>query len=108
MPKLLIIDDEPNIRFTIEQVFGDDDVRVLAAATADEGLQLAREELPDLILLDVRLGDRSGLEVFEDLKKIDPRCLVVFITGHGNADTAIEAMKLGAYDYLVKPLDAAQ
>ena len=108
MPKLLIIDDEPNIRFSIEQVFDDGEVRVLTAATADEGLQLAREEVPDLILLDVRLGDRSGLDVFKDLSKIDPKCLVVFITGHGTADTAIEAMKLGAYDYLVKPLDVGQ
>ncbi len=108
MPKLLIIDDETNIRFSIEQIFESDDVRVLTAATADEGLRIAREEAPDVILLDVRLGDRSGLEVFEELKVIDRKCMVIFITGHGTADTAIEAMKLGAYDYLVKPLDVAQ
>src|SRR5580704_8590719 len=108
MPKLLIIDDEPNIRFSIQEVFEGEDTRVLAAATADDGLRIASEEVPDVILLDVRLGDRSGLDVFEDLKKIDRKCLVVFITGHGTADTAIEAMKLGAYDYLVKPLDVAQ
>jgi nitrogen regulation protein NR(I) len=108
MPKLLIIDDEPNIRFSIQQVFESHDIAVLTAATADEGLRIAGDELPDLILLDVRLGDRSGLDVFLELKKKDPKCLVVFITGHGNADTAIEAMKLGAYDYLVKPLDIGQ
>ncbi len=108
MPKLLIIDDEPNIRFSIEEVFEGEDLRVFTAADADEGLRIAAEEVPDVILLDVRLGDRSGLEVFEDLKKIDRKCLVVFITGHGTADTAIEAMKLGAYEYLVKPLDVAQ
>ena len=108
MPKLLIIDDEPNIRFSIEQVFDADEIRVLTAATADEGLAVAREQSPDLILLDVRLGDRSGLDVFHELRKIDLKCLVVFITGHGTSDTAIEAMKLGAYDYLVKPLDAEQ
>ena len=68
----------------------------------------AAEESPDVILLDIRLGDRSGLEVFDDLRRSILRSLVIFITGHGTADTAIEAMKFGAYDYLVKPLDAEQ
>ncbi len=108
MPKLLIIDDEPNIRFSIETIFEQQEVSVFGAETADEGLRLATEEAPDVILLDIRLGDRSGLDVFHDLRRIDPKCLVVFITGHGSTDTAIEAMKRGAYDYLVKPLDAVQ
>ena len=108
MPKLLVIDDEPNIRFSITHVFEDDDVAVLGAQSAEEGLRLAADESPDVILLDIRLGDRSGLDVFHDLRQIDPRSLVIFITGHGTTDTAIEAMKLGAYDYLVKPLDAGQ
>ena len=81
---------------------------MLGAETAAEGLQLAAEESPDVILLDIRLGDRSGLDVFHDLRRLDPRSLIVFITGHGSTDTAIEAMKLGAYDYLVKPFDAEQ
>jgi DNA-binding NtrC family response regulator len=108
MPKLLVIDDEPNIRFSIEQVFDRSDVRVLGAETAEEGLELAAEESPDVILLDIRLGNRSGLEVFRDLRRMDPKSLVVFVTGYGTTETAIEAMKLGAYDYLVKPLDANQ
>ena len=108
MPKLLVIDDERNICFSITQVFQGQDVTVLGAQSAAEGLQLAAEESPDVILLDIRLGARSGLDVFQDLRQIDPRSLVIFITGHGTTDTAIEAMKLGAYDYLVKPLDAGQ
>jgi nitrogen regulation protein NR(I) len=108
MAKLLVIDDEPTIRFSIEQVFAEESVQVLGAETAAEGLQLAAEESPDVILLDIRLGDRSGLEVFHDLRRLDPRSLIIFITGHGTTDTAIEAMKLGAYDYLVKPFDAEQ
>ena len=75
------------------------------AGTAEEGLRLVAEELPDVIVLDIRLGDRLGLQVFHDIRELDPKCLVIFITGHGTADTAIEAMKLGAYDYLIKPLD---
>jgi two-component system nitrogen regulation response regulator GlnG len=108
MSKLLVIDDESTIRFSIEQVFAEESVQVLGAETAAEGLQLAAEESPDVILLDIRLGDRSGLEVFDDLRRLDPRSLIIFITGHGTTDTAIEAMKLGAYDYLVKPFDAEQ
>jgi two-component system nitrogen regulation response regulator GlnG len=108
MAKLLVIDDEPSIHFSIEQVFANGTIEVFGAETADEGLQLAAVEAPDAILLDIRLGDRSGLEVFHDLRRIDPRCLIIFITGHGTTDTAIEAMKLGAYDYLVKPFDAEQ
>ncbi len=104
--KLLIIDDESNIRFSIGQVLTDERVSVLEAATAEQGLQLAAEHSPDVILLDVRLGPQSGLDVFHELRQIDPKSLVIFITGHGTTDTAIEAMKIGAYDYLVKPLDA--
>jgi DNA-binding NtrC family response regulator len=108
MFKLLVIDDEANIRFSIEQVFDRKDVEVLSAETAEEGLSVAKSRDPDVILLDIMLGERSGLELFHDLRKIDPKALVVFITGHGTAETAIEAMKLGAHDYLVKPLDINQ
>ncbi len=108
MPKLLVIDDEPGIHFGIGRVFEGTGIQVMTAPTAEEGLRLAGEESPDVILLDIRLGERSGLEVFQDLRRIDPRNLVIFITGYGTTDTTIEAMKLGAYDYLVKPLDADQ
>jgi len=108
MPKLLVIDDEANIRFSIEQVFDRPDVEVLGAENAEEGLRLAAEEGPAVVLLDIALGDVSGLDLFQNLRRIDPRMLIVFITGCGTADTTIEAMKLGAYDYLVKPLDAGQ
>ena len=108
MPKLLVIDDEPGIHFSIGRVFSHDVIQIISAESADVGLRLAAEESPDVILLDVRLGDRSGLEVFHDLRRIDPRSLIIFITGYGTTDTAIEAMKRGAYDYLVKPLDADQ
>jgi two-component system, NtrC family, nitrogen regulation response regulator GlnG len=108
MPKLLVIDDEAVIRFSIAQVFANDNVDILSAETADEGLRLAEEHSPDVVLLDIRLGKRSGLDVFHDLRRVNAKSLVIFMTGHGTTDTAIEAMKLGAYDYLVKPLDADQ
>jgi DNA-binding NtrC family response regulator len=108
MPKLLIIDDEPSIRLSIKAVFGRADIAVLGAETAEEGLRLTAEQAPEVILLDIKLGNCSGLDVFHELRRIDPRSLIIFITGFGTTDTAIEAMKLGAYDYLTKPLDAKQ
>lgn len=105
---LLVIDDEAGIRFTIQEIFTGDDVRVLTAANAADGLRIVTEEAPDVILLDIRLESQSGIEVFHQIKQVNPRSLVVFITGHGTTDTAIEAMKLGAFDYLVKPLDFTQ
>jgi len=108
MSTLLVIDDESNIRFSIEQVLAGQGLEVLGAESAEEGLALCAEHNPDVILLDIKLGQRSGLELFDELRRQSPKSLVVFITGHGTTETAIEAMKRGAYEYLVKPLDAIQ
>jgi two-component system nitrogen regulation response regulator GlnG len=108
MPTLLVIDDESSIRISIKAVFSRSEVSVLGAESAEEGIRLATEHVPAVILLDIKLGASSGLEVFYELRRVVPRCLVVFITGFGTAETAIEAMKLGAFDYLTKPLDAGQ
>ena len=110
MFKLLVVDDEPGIRFGVGQVFASepDEVVVFQAASGDEAMSVLRAESPDVILLDIRLGLQDGLQVFDRLREHDPRCVVIFITGHGTAETAIEAMRKGAYDYLIKPLDAGQ
>lgn len=105
MRTLLLIDDEPNIHFTAAQVFGDQPIRLLSAHTGHDAVELVKEERPEVALLDIRLGQESGLDLFDEIRRIDPKLLVIFITGHGTADTAIEAMKLGAFEYLVKPLD---
>ena len=105
---LLVIDDEAGIRFKIQEILSNNDVRVLTAANAADGLRLVAEESPDVVLLDIRLGAESGIDVFHQIKQLNPRTLIVFITGHGTTDTTIQAMKLGAYDYLVKPLDFNQ
>lgn len=108
MESLLVIDDEVGICQAIQSVLESDSLRVLVASTAADGLQLLRDEAPHVVLLDIRLGMLSGLDLFQQIHEIDPKVLVVFITGHGTADTAIEAMKIGAFDYLVKPLDFDQ
>ncbi len=105
MPTLLVIDDETSVRYSLRRVLESGDLRVLTAATAAEGLRSAREDDPDVVVLDLQLPDRSGLEVFRDLQALDMKRPVIFITAHGTTETAIEAMKNGAFDYLVKPVD---
>jgi two-component system nitrogen regulation response regulator GlnG len=105
MPTLLVIDDEQSVLYSFRRVFEADKMQVLTARTAAEGLKLTRENNPDVIVLDLQLPDCSGLEVFKELRTLDGKRPVVFITAHGTAETAIEAMKGGAFDYLVKPVD---
>jgi two-component system nitrogen regulation response regulator GlnG len=102
---LLVIDDEESVRYSFRRVLSSDAVQVVTAATAAEGRQLARQLQPDVLVLDLQLPDGSGLDLFRELHAEAPRRPVVFITAHGTTQTAIEAMKGGAFDYLVKPLD---
>jgi two-component system nitrogen regulation response regulator GlnG len=107
MPRLLLIDDDPDlIPEQVRQAFPRH--QILVAGTGADGLQHVRAEAPDVILLDLRLPDQSGLEVYQQVRQIDARIPVIFITMAKTADTAIEAMKQGAYDYLFKPLDLHQ
>jgi two-component system nitrogen regulation response regulator GlnG len=105
MPKLLVVDDEESVRYSFRRVFQGEDVEVLTAATAAEGLTAIDRDDPDVIVLDLQLPDRSGLDLFREVHARSPKLPVIFITAHGNTETAIEAMKGGAFDYLVKPVD---
>ena len=107
MPVLLVIDDEPAILHAFRRGFQQADVTVLTAASAAEGLAMVTQHDPDVVLLDLALPDLSGLDVFRRIHQRNPKIPVIFITGHGTTDTAIEAMKLGAFDYLLKPLELA-
>lgn len=105
MPALLVIDDEPSVCYSFRRVFEAEGITVRTASTGKEGLELARSEPPDVVVLDLQLPDGSGLDFFTQLKDLDQRRPVVFITAHGTTDAAIEAMKRGAFDYLIKPID---
>src|SRR6516162_7945258 len=109
MGRLLLIDDDPvMILDQITHALGPQGIRIEAARTAEDGLRQITEQPPDVILLDVHLPDLSGLEAYQRIRRIDGRIPVIFITWAATADTAIEAMKEGAYDYLFKPLSLAQ
>jgi two-component system nitrogen regulation response regulator GlnG len=102
---LLVIDDEESVRYSFRSIFSLEGGEVLTAATGQEGLDLLRERNPDVIVVDLQLPDRSGLEVFAEIQAVAPKRPVIFVTAHGTTQTAIEAMKRGAFDYLIKPLD---
>lgn len=105
MPTLLVVDDEPNILYTITEILAAPDLEVLPVATAREGIEAVRVRRPDAVLLDVRLPDMSGLEAFRRMRAIEPRLPVVIMTAFTTTETAIEAIKQGAFEYLVKPVD---
>jgi nitrogen regulation protein NR(I) len=105
MPTLLVIDDEPAILHFFRRAFRAPEVTLVTASTAAEGLEQVAKQRPDVIVLDIHLPDHSGLEIFRRIHQLDTRIPVIFITGHGTTDTAIEAMRLGAYEYLTKPLE---
>lgn len=109
MAHLLLIDDDPDlIPEQVHQAFPAPSHRVEVAGTGTAGLDRVRTDPPDVILLDLRLPDQSGLEVYHEIREIDARIPVIFATMAKTADTAIEAMKQGAFDYLFKPLDLGQ
>src|SRR5687768_2665899 len=105
MPSVLVVDDDRSVVHFIKSVFKGADTDVLAAATAEEGLKLVETGKPDAVLLDILLPNTTGLKLFEEIRKIDDTVPVIFVTASGESDIAIEAMKLGAFDFLLKPLD---
>ncbi len=105
MPTLLIVDDEPNLLYSLKKGLETDQLRVVTAETAEAGIEAVRMHSPDAVILDVRLPDMSGLDAFAEMRQFDARIPVILITAYSTTETAIEAMKLGAYDYLLKPVE---
>ncbi len=103
--KILVIDDEKLIRWTLEQHLVKEGYDVSTAESAEKGLELITEDAPDLILLDNRLPEMSGLELLEKLNVPERGLMVIMITAYGMVETAVKAMKHGAYDYISKPFN---
>jgi two-component system nitrogen regulation response regulator GlnG len=108
MPKLLVVDDEPLICQSFSWVFATDEVEVITSGTLAEGWRRIEEDRPDVVVLDFKLPDGSGLDFFDRIRAANLKLPVIFLTAHGTTDTAIEAMKRGAFDYLAKPFELDQ
>jgi nitrogen regulation protein NR(I) len=105
MDKLLLIDDEADVQYSFRRIFDSPEIQLTTANSGEEGLEIIPRLKPDLVLMDVRMGGISGLETLRRLRDMDSRLPVIMMTAYGTTQTAIEAMKLGAYDYLLKPFD---
>src|SRR5271155_2889904 len=105
MDKVLLIDDEADVQYSFHRIFDQPDIELTTANSGEEGLRLIPKIKPDLVIMDVRMGGISGLEALRKLRQVDAKQMVIMMTAYGTTQTAIEAMKLGAYDYLLKPFD---
>jgi len=104
MSTVLVIDDEAGIRDVLREILVDEGYEVFTAEDGPEGLQIVQGERVDLVILDVWLPNMGGIDVLKELKASRPELEVIVISGHGNIDLAVKAVKLGAYDFLEKPL----
>lgn len=105
MPSILIIDDERAIRKTLTEILGFEGYKIDEASDGEEGLKKFRDKNYDLVLCDIKMPKLDGIEFLEKASEINPEVPVIIISGHGNIETAVEAVKKGAYDYISKPPD---
>ena len=99
---ILIIDDDKSIRYSLRRIF-EEEYNVMTASNGEEGLQFLSQGPVDLVLMDIKMPERSGLDILKEIKRIDPKYLVILMTAYGTTEIAIEAMKWGAFDYILKP-----
>ena len=102
---ICIVDDEPAILNTLSSILEDEGYQVTIAKTGREALGVIQQEPPDVVLLDIWIPEFDGLEVLKRVREQFPNMMVIMMSGHGSVETGVKAMKLGAYDYLEKPLD---
>src|SRR5687768_12727735 len=105
MDKLLLVDDEADVQYSFRRILDSSEIELTTASSGEEALATIPRLKPDLVMMDVRMGGLTGLETLKRLRQIDSKVPVIMMTAYGTTQTAIEAMKLGAYDYLLKPFD---
>jgi DNA-binding NtrC family response regulator len=109
LPTILVIDDDAEIRYSLTRVLSSRKYQVIEAPSGEQGIAMVKKgPPPDLVFLDVRMGGMGGIEALQHIRSANPKQLVVLMTAFGTAQTAIEAMKYGAFDYVMKPFDPAK
>ena len=107
-PTILIVDDDSEIRYSLSRVLSSRGYQVLEAPSGEQGVAAVKKSPPDLVFLDIRMGGMSGIEALQHIRSSNPKQMVILMTAFGTAQTAIEAMKYGAFDYIMKPFDPAR
>ncbi|MBI5026861.1 MAG: sigma-54-dependent Fis family transcriptional regulator [Nitrospirae bacterium] len=102
-PRILVIDDEAIVRVSCQRALAPEGYDVEATSRGDEALKLLEEENFDIVLTDLKMPDMDGIEVLKKIKESWPQLVVIIITGYGTVSTAVQAIKLGAFDYIEKP-----
>src|SRR6478609_1007501 len=105
MPNILIIDDEKAIRKTLTEIFSFEGYKLDEAGDGEEGLKKFREKIYDVVLCDIKMPKVDGLDFLQKAVEVNPDIPIIMISGHGNIETAVEAVKKGAYDFIQKPPD---
>jgi two-component system nitrogen regulation response regulator GlnG len=104
-PTILVVDDDSEIRYSLNRVLASRGYRVAAAGSGEEGIAAVKKSPPDVVFLDIRMGGMSGLETLQHMRGANNKLPIILMTAFGTAQTAIEAMKFGAFDYIMKPFD---
>jgi nitrogen regulation protein NR(I) len=108
MERILIVDDDQSMRYSLNRMLEGQGLQLSLAKNGPEALERFEQDHPDLVVMDIKMPGRSGLEVLREIKEKDPKALVILMTAFGTTETAIEAMKFGAFDYILKPFDIPQ
>jgi nitrogen regulation protein NR(I) len=108
MERILVVDDDPSMRYSLNRMLEGQGLAVSLAKNGIEALERLAQDQPDLVVMDIKMPGQSGLEVLRAIKERDPKALVILMTAFGTTETAIEAMKFGAFDYILKPFDIPQ
>ena len=108
MEKILIVDDDASMRYSLNRMLEGQGLQVFSARNGIEALESFTREKPEVVIMDIKMPGQSGLEVLREIKRRDPKALVILMTAFGTTETAIEAMKFGAFDYLLKPFEVSQ
>ncbi len=104
MKRILIVDDEPNVHYSFKRILADD-YEIISAESGEEALTKLEESDPELVIMDIKLPGMTGLQTLEQIKEFDVKLPVIVMTAYGTMNTAIEAMRMGAYEYTLKPFD---
>ena len=105
---ILIVDDEPGILSALSNVLHDEGFQTVCTGSGAEALELYEERSPDVVFLDIWLPDRDGLETLQSIRELDPTAAVIMMSGHGTTSTAVKSIKMGAFDYVEKPVSYGQ